>query len=281
MKLVKFMSREKLVEYLEEELRLFLNAEEIYDINQYGWLQDDRPDPEYMGFAMWQMEPPSARHKISNISGKPRPLSKKNSATIFKTGLAFKELMQSARHSIGLTYLYRNDYDNPCYCFNYHFSDAAMKLTLATDNLRKLFIDVFRVLPDLDIKGKNRSFCRPFQQTRDKLAENCDCYEELLACIDTLLPLVELISAHRKAGLTYHSEQLSTTNNISLITDNKETRTRKLKEQKSGLDGDTVTRGISDWYKLLIKTSNQVFMTEYLIRNYDSSLPMRHTVIAN
>ena len=204
MTLVKFLSKEKLAEYLEEELRLFLNAQGVYELNQYGWLTDDRPDPEYIGLAMWQTEPPTSRHKISNTRGtiQSPSFSQTGMERIFKTGLEFEELMKSARHSIGLTHLFHKNPTDLSQCFGYHFSDTVMKLDLATERLRDLFIDAFGVFLGFDIKGENTStpynlieqrhaFCRPFNKSRDILAECPGQYQQLLGCIEDTIPLVE------------------------------------------------------------------------------------------
>lgn len=284
MTLVKFLSREKLVEYLDEELRLFLNAKEIYEINQYGWLPDGRPDPEYMGLAMWQTEPPIGHGNISNITEPPEfpAFSQTVMARIFKTGLEFEELMKSARHSIGLTYLYHKNGDGLSHCFSHHLTDTGMKLDMATDRLRALFIDTFSAHSGFDITDQDTSapcslreqrhvFCRPFKQTRDNLAENPCYYGELLDCVAGLVPLVEQISFNRIAGQDRSNERFVAGNHCSVTTNGIAQSTDCSKPQDSGLDGETVTHNISEWYKLLIKTGNLIFLAEYLLRNFDKT----------
>lgn len=288
MNLVKFMSREKLVEYLEEELRLFLNAKGIYEINQYGWLTDDRPDPEYMGFAMWQTYPPVNGNKIAKMVDTPDAshFFQKDTEKVFTTGLAFKELMKSARHSIGLTYLYHKDYDHPGHCFSYHFSDAVMKLTMATDRLRELFIEAFSALRGLDLEDLPSSpsahaFCHPFQQARKKLIENPTYYRELLACVENLLPLVELISFHQSAGLDPEKAFFLTEQEFSVAIDDSENEITEEDQQEASFDGEAVIHNIAEWYKLLITTSNQIFLAVYLLRNFDSNIPRAQTMTSH
>lgn len=246
MSVVKFLSSEKLVEYLDEELRIFLNAKEIYEINHYGWLGDDRPDPEYIGLAMWQTEPPTSHDKFADFTETPDDptISQTEMGRILKAGLEFEELMKSARHSIGLTYLYDKDPDSLTCCYNYHSHDTALKLGMGTDRLRELFINAFSTLPEFDLASQNPShadapqeqqhiFCQPFKQIRAKLADHPAHYQGLLGCLDELIPLVEQTACYR----------LTVTK--------------------------AAYRNIAEWYKLLVRASNQVFLAEYLLRHCD------------
>ncbi len=292
MALVKFLSKEKLVEYLDEELRLFLNAQEIYELNQYGWLTDDRPDPEYIGLAMWQTEPPASRNKIINsLSTRQIPsFSQTGMERIFKTGLEFEELMKSARHSIGLAHLFHKNPTDLSQCFGNHFSDTVMKLDMATERLRNLFIDAFGVFLGFDIKDTDTStpyslqeqrhlFCRPFNKSRDKLAECPGRYRELLACIEDLIPLVEQTPLKRIDRLEQHDASLMTENHFpeEFVGYRGAADTRE--PQESILAEETALPSLSEWYKLLVKESSQVFLAEHLLRNFDSHPPFPNAVL--
>ena len=281
MSLVRFLSKEKLVEYLDEELRIFLNANEIYELNQYGWLTDDQPDPEYIGLAMWQTEPPTSRAKIPNIRGtiQSPSLSQTEMGRIHKTGREFEELMKSARHSIGLTHLFHKNATDLSQCFGYHFSDTAMKLDLATERLRDLFIDAFRVFLGFDIKDKTTPpptspkeqrhvFCRPFKKTRDKLAEDPDQYKELLDCLGDLLPLIEQTPLKRMDKLEQNNEKLQNGNHFSATINGFNKRLDSREPHDLIMAEKTALPSISEWYKLLVRESNQIFLAEYLLRNF-------------
>ncbi|MEN8136423.1 MAG: hypothetical protein ABFS18_12950 [Thermodesulfobacteriota bacterium] len=294
MSLVRFLSKEKLVEYLDEELRLFLNAKGIYELNQYGWLTDDRPDPEYIGLAMWQTEPPTSRNKITNIRETllPPSFSQAEMGRIFKIGLQFEELMKSARHSIGLTHLFHKNETDLNQCFSYHFSDTVMKLEMATERLRDLFIEAFGVFLGFDIKDDDTSlpyspaeqrhaFCRPFKKTRDKLAADPDQYEELLGCVDDLIMLVEQTPLKRVDELEQNNENFMTENNFSPTINGFNKRADSRKPQNSIPPEEPVPPSISEWYKLLVKESNQVFLAEYLLRNSDTHPPIPNAALSH
>ena len=279
---LRFLSREKLIEYLDEELRQFLNDKGIYEINQYGWLTDDRPDPEYIGLAMWQIEPPPG-----NPTDNPNPetallpsLPPPPLNNIFRNGHEFEGLMKAARHSIGFTYLYHTPadpgYDEVNPCFLHHYTDAVMKLNLATDRLRELFINSFVAFSGPAIKDSGPAeplgqgeehdlFCQPFFMVGEKLAENPDHYRELLECFGDLVPLVEQTSSYRLEGLEQSQKLCASEELTPTITEHS--------ADHEQLDGNIVTRDIAEWYKLLVKTGSQIFLAEYLLRNFDKPLP--------
>lgn len=280
-----------MVEYLDEELRQFLNDKEIYEINQYGWLIDDRPDPEYIGLAMWQTEPPIRHNKILSIAAtsESRSISQATMLRIFTTGLDFEELMKSARHSIGLTCLYQKEADGITEFPDYHFADAAMKLRMATDRIRDFFIEAFapsdRGFDDGLNSARHRRrreqhlFCRPFKQTRARLAENPEYYEELLDCLDELLPLIEQTSLFRSADPKRNNGKFPAESYPSITGCDLAEVTAVEEGHDPDLDIAEITNKIAEWYKLLIKTSNKIFLAEYLLRNFDTPPPVARIVL--
>ena len=116
-----------------------------------------------------------------------------------------------------------------------------------------------------------RVFCNPFFQTRDKLAEKPGCYEQLLNCVEELLPLVEQTYASRVEGHDRSTENFLVEDDSVINEDVLDKRSEYKKPGNSGKKGETILDGISEWYKLLIETSNQVFLAEYLLRNLDGN----------
>ncbi|MEN8142447.1 MAG: hypothetical protein ABFQ82_02485 [Thermodesulfobacteriota bacterium] len=286
---LKFMSREKLVEYLDEELRTFLNDKGIYEINQYGWLIDDSPDPEYLGLAMWQAEPPD-RRSAPTIGPGPqgKPKSAIDLAKVFAAGREFEALMQTARQSIGFAFLYHETAepltDNLNFCFRHHYSDTVMKLNRATECLREMFINAFAYhlkrsyQKDLSAQsGASRDahnrFCQPFLEAKAKLAETPDYYEEVLDCFKELLPLIEQASFFRIDGLEISGNhsffQDASLGDISL---NCHSNMLSENDEQPPLVKDFFPDEIIQWYKTLVKTGNQVFLAEYLLRDFDEEV---------
>jgi hypothetical protein len=280
---LRFLSKEKLIEYLDEELRLFLNDKGIYEINQYGWLTDNRPDPEYIGLAMWQIEPPPST-QASNPGSETAMLPAQSLDNIFRNGQEFEGLMKAARHSIGFTYLYHTPTD-PCDeevnpCFLQHYTDAVMKLNLATDRLRELFINSFEAFSGQAIqdngptdppglRDEHNLFCQPFFMVGEKLAEKPDHYRELLECFGDLVPLIEQTSSYRLEGLEQNQKLCSSEELTPTILEHPAGQ----QTDQAQLDGNIVTRDVAEWYKLLVKTGSQIFLAEYLLRNFDKPIP--------
>jgi len=257
--LLKFLSREKLVEYLDQELRPFLNDREIYDIDHYGWVADNHADPDYLGLAMWQTDPP-AKREPSDLSGiPPGPAWPEcNIAEITKKGMEFEKLMKSSRHSIGLSHLYHQNPGEMSSCFDFHFSETVMKLTMAADRLRDFFIIAFSALPGFTEKtGVQESpsgpgdqllcHCRPYLRARDILAGDPGKSMELFDCLTELPALAERLCFYR--------------------------------DSQSPVPGASADIEILiDWYKLTIDTGNKIFLAEYLLRNFSQTPRLGHIV---
>lgn len=103
MAVVDFLTDEKLIDYLDDKITNILDMNELYKIQSYGWLDQDNPNPEYEGHAMWQIESPTKTLENEFIDGK--PISSKPSdieKIIASSGNDFYGLMNISRLSIGL-----------------------------------------------------------------------------------------------------------------------------------------------------------------------------------
>lgn len=100
----KFISPRKLVEYLDQEIAERLAEREICDIGNYGWLNEDTADPQFLGHAMWQVEPPLQFECHSGLGETPvshRPTEEEEVLAV--SGSDFEGLMCLARMSLGLS----------------------------------------------------------------------------------------------------------------------------------------------------------------------------------
>jgi hypothetical protein len=261
---IKFISREKLVEYLDEEMRQFFNVSGLYELNQYGWLSNGEQDPEYLGHARWQESPPEHKKLVG-------------------LGDEFTILMRSARHSLGFACLYHDATDSLLndsgYSFSYHFADTTNKLHLASDRIREFFITAFALRfhsgeswPPVgkviqDEKGIDH-FRAPFQQISDEVAASKAVGLPLRECLTTILPLVEEIARNRSVNQDpfrhqklFHDRISAAITNLALGYPDE-----ALYDNLSSA-GDSSSRELIDWYDSLIKVSNHVFMAEHLLRS--------------
>lgn len=260
---LKFISREKLVEYLDEELRQFLNDRGFYEINQYGWSEDGERDPEYLGHALWQENPPELK-KLQTL------------------GEEFSNLMRSARHSLGLAYLYHDATDSLLndsgYSFNYHCADTGNKLNFSSDRIREFLITAYahhctgrdsypllgKIVPGERDYG---TFSAPFQQILEEVSQGEMGSHELRIWLSDLLPLVEVVAHNRLENqdptrrlILSQSRIADTVHNLAMGYPD-EVLTDDLSSEN-----DSSCRELADWYNALIKISNLVFMAEHQLR---------------
>jgi hypothetical protein len=261
---LKFLSREKLIECLDGELRQILNGLELYEITQYGWLGDGEQDPEYRGLAVWQINPPELQK-------------------LAKLGDEFTNLMCSTLHSLGLSLLYQVstatsfiDYGDG---FNFYFTDTVNKLNLATDRVREFLITAFvRQAPwgakswpaaGKMIRGEGfyNYFRHPFRQIKEEVDAWTDGNHPLSECLNTLQPLAEQIARYR-------AEHQDPTRHLNLFQDRLTIVAANLNQ---GYPDDACSDSLAkpdcslleelgNWYRVLIETGNQVFLAEHLLR---------------
>ena len=176
MSVQKFITTEKLVEYLDQEANSLLLSHDVYDIGNYGWQSEDTEDPDYIGHAMWQTSPPFETewgYLFGNGPVRHRPTDKKKLLTVAEHD--FEGLMRASRLSIGLCLLHRTiaiqkPFDDNHY-FWLHYTDAILQLNMAADRIREYFIMAFfNSTPDEYKKSGRRNgwFVRPFIAARDR-----------------------------------------------------------------------------------------------------------------
>jgi hypothetical protein len=156
-----------------------LHQREVFDIDAYGWLNEDDVDPDFVGYAMWTTSPPYDHDFESWQRDVPpsRPPTVVQQR-LMELGHDFFGLMKTARHFIGFALLaqpavppLRIEPTN----FDFNEFAALLALTSASDRLRDFIIVV----------------------TQDKKSEDRDQLEKAL----TLL---------RAAGLNAEADRLTT-----------------------------------------------------------------------
>ena len=55
------------------KIEQLLNAAGVWDFHSYGWVNAYDADPEFIGHAMWQTEPPFEHDHLWSIGGRGRP----------------------------------------------------------------------------------------------------------------------------------------------------------------------------------------------------------------
>jgi hypothetical protein len=74
----------------------------VFDIDHYGWLNEDDVDPEFVGYAMWVLNAPYDHDFTAWQDGKPRlKAATRQEQTLMEWGHDFFGLMKTARYFIG------------------------------------------------------------------------------------------------------------------------------------------------------------------------------------
>jgi hypothetical protein len=129
---------------LKREVQAALKEAAIYEIGSYGWLNENEPDPEFIGHAMWQVDAPPLDHSAlfgeGPVQSRPNDIEKE----ILTSGEDFWGLMEASRLSMGLALIWkRQARDNPINestFFWLHHTDSFLKLAIASDRLRDLLV---------------------------------------------------------------------------------------------------------------------------------------------
>src|SRR5258708_856832 len=96
------------LESLESAATAALIAADVYDIGNYGWLNENEADPDFIGHAMWQTDQPLARALDDPLEEQPvRERPSPRDKQILVAGEDFCGTMRLARLSIGLALLWR------------------------------------------------------------------------------------------------------------------------------------------------------------------------------
>lgn len=274
---------------LESEIESALHEAAIYRLGSYGWLNENEIDPDFVGHAMWRLSQPSLNlHSLlgeAPVNKRPTEVEKE----ILTAGEDFDGLMEISRLSIGLALVWQREAlesplnDSPFFWL--HYTDAFLKLAIASDRLRDLLIIACSgEAPGVYKKKKPKPrYVTPFNGAREMLAERGLSDQRLVE------PLAELPGLSAKL-FTYIDRRNAIVHGVAtgmarFVRDGAtELQQRYDREQERGftqadwissagsnedgfrLEIDSATNDLKDWYKLLIQTSNHVFQVEYWSR---------------
>lgn len=80
-----------------------LRSREVFDIDAFGWLNENDVDPEFIGYVMWTQSPPCDFDFTARQNNKPPGRAPTESdQKLMELGHDFFGLMKTARHFIGL-----------------------------------------------------------------------------------------------------------------------------------------------------------------------------------
>ena len=101
----------------------------------------------------------------------------------------------------------------------------------------------------------------------------------LLGCIEDLIPLGEQTPLKRMARLEQNNKNVMTDSHFPETFIGYSRGAENREPQEAILAEETALPSLSEWYKLLVKESNQVFLAEYLLRNFDTHPPIPNAAL--
>jgi hypothetical protein len=268
-----------------------LNTAGVRKLNSYGWLDADAPDPEFIGHAMWQVEPPfehdygwSIRRRGGRATRTPPREPTETQQLLAVAGVDFDGLMDAARMSIGL-FLLQADVTREFQLHDdkfrdLHYMSAVIYLATASERIREFFIAAaFRVPQEAyqtgSYEGQRRSwYTTPFLEARDALARSSP---ELSDPLSKALPLAEHIRElrdtrnaliHELATAMGQRERQRFQQRPEAVEPEDYTfedfqKSIKAAAVKIEEEISAITTRLARWYELLVRLSNEAFIVEH------------------
>jgi hypothetical protein len=260
---------------LGSEIEEILNAEDVFPVSSYGWIDHDTEDPEYVGHAMWQTDPPF-QHDFSTLLGGGivhyEPSLRDEVLT--RNGDDFEAVMISARRSIGMALArvrtiqpLAQDHGEE---FWQDYSTCMMLLAIASDRIRDFLVMaveneeynsrkaekiqeelVKRAIGKVPGLYELAKQSQEFKELRNKIVHKI-ATRAALRSVDTLKEQRTHAKSRKPVEIwepTFEELQAATSG------------------QRDGESAIAPVEQMKRWYECLIKASNLIFKAEYSLRH--------------
>lgn len=280
---------------LEREVESALREARVFNIGNYGWINENDADPDMIGHAMWQIDQPGFDHTAISCDSPVRRRPLEIEKRILTIGEDFCGLIEASRLSVGLALVWaphakQNTLNEPSY-FWLHHTDAFLKLAIASDRLRDLLVvactgDAPEVYKNAN--KRNRLYVTPFSDVESLLSARGLTDERLSNAFVHLAQEAEAIFVNidRRNSIVHDVATRMARyvqNSVTALQDRFDDEcTNGFKPKSTNLDDwlprsraraveleeeiDLAAAELIDWYLLLIRTSNNVFQVEYWSR---------------
>jgi hypothetical protein len=272
---------------LHAEAERLLTVAKIWKLGNFGWLNGYDADPDFIGHAQWQTDPPIDNPMIFNARGTykaEQPEPPEWLKTIAIAGADFEGLMEAARMSMGLLLLSidatsEKQFVNDSF-LDLHRMSALIYLATASERVRELFIAAaFRKRQEEYNKAKGKVhgeprkwFSSPFIEAADIFAD-CDCLPKLIALVPDIVEMREErnILVHEIATEIAQRERKSHAQQSGLpsptVENFQELQTMRAAIRESfDRQREAAIKNLSDRYSLLVRASNEIFEFENRVR---------------
>jgi len=280
---------------LRERVEQSLLEARVWKLSSYGWKDAYTVDPEYIGHAIWQTDPPVSIDYLawsvqqSGTKPPPPPLSQRQQM-LSVAGADFDGLMDCARMSIGMLLLQialvrENQFHDDSF-LDLHRMSAIIYLSTASERIREYFIAaVFeQAQPTYHGRGefgalKRSWYTTPFLEAATRcrdVAEAAEAQrklesyaEQVRTLRDTRNEIVHKLATEigrRERHLVEESLPRREPLNVDLAAIREAARQSQTKRYE---ELDAIIAQLTEWYELLARTSNEVFIVERWLRPQD------------
>lgn len=268
---------------LRDKANELLHFHEIYDIMSYGWENEDTPDSEYVGHAMWQTQPPFEPDWSALFEGKPvayQPTTRDEYLVL--NGEDFTGTMIFARRSLGMALLYASVAENDDVTgenleFWQEYATTMQWLNIASDRIRDYFI--------MARFGKKtaKAFNKAYRQqhaagTPDPVYSTpfeealVGAHKDYLDSLRRLRDIAVAVQGHRtERNHIVHDVATHTAQRSLWILRNQRQRTTGNAEPPQTLAIAPAVEKLKTWYVELVQMSSLVFEIEYFSRQKRTS----------
>ena len=269
------------LEVLRETVEKLLCSRRLFDIDTFGWLNENDEDPEYIGYVMWALSPPYEHNFESWQNNKPpKRAPTQNEQRLMELGHDFFGLMKTSRHFIGLALLHQTAVQpirfEPTE-FDFNEFVALTALTAASDRLRD-----FIIVTALGAKtGKEGEHDKAYDKLRvsdfgleavelkagfQAMLEARRARNEAIHGLATRPAHVQkqLISADRKA---FEKQRWDAAKNTEVPYEHFTHEAELQQDTKESADVETRAKLLSDYYVKLIRMGELSFRTEHSWRH--------------
>ena len=147
---------------LRKKIEELLHSRDVFDVDAFGWLNENDVDPEFVGYAMWALSPPYDHHLMRSFDDPPSRAATEPQQRLMELGHDFFGLMKTARHFVGHALLHQPAVRplrlHPTE-FDFNEFAALTALTAAADRLRD-----FIIVTALEIKPETNKAWKQFKK---------------------------------------------------------------------------------------------------------------------
>jgi hypothetical protein len=273
------------------EIERHLDLAKLWPLSSYGWLDERSEDPDFLGHAMWQVDPPISDERFfwtfsAAPNAPPPPAPTDRQQELMVSGTDFEGLMAWARLSVGVVLseasLLRENVFSDATFFEMHRAGAVIYLSTASDRVRDFFVSAVFGKPrgaydrQAPFQGEPRAkFKTAFAEAVQHHASRHDIKPNLAV----LLPLADEVERLRRVrNETIH--ELAT----EAARRERQSLERPLRQAERDMDfrvvqeaardhqllqeqhRDSTVQQLCRWYDLLVKLSNGAFIVENRLR---------------